>query len=82
MVLIMTVSDTDDLKEPPIFTKELHDMEVKDGDRVEMSVEVKGQCVRPLWPHGYHGFLNLEYHTMLKNVCFLFHELLTKQLGD
>ena len=37
------IPGSEDLREPPIFTKELHDMEVDDGDRVEMSVEVKGK---------------------------------------
>ncbi|KAL3854884.1 hypothetical protein ACJMK2_014120 [Sinanodonta woodiana] len=43
---------TSDLREPPIFTKELSDMEVDDGDRVEMSVEVKGTPpIDIVWVH-------------------------------
>lgn len=41
---VCSILGSTDLREPPIFTKELTDMEVSDGDRVEMSVEVKGQC--------------------------------------
>lgn len=28
--------------EPPVFVKELHDMEVEEGDKLELDVEVKG----------------------------------------
>lgn len=33
----------DDSREPPIFLRELHDIDVKEGDPVELSVEVKGE---------------------------------------
>lgn len=33
----------DDFKEPPVFVKELVDMEANDGDRVELVVKVEGQ---------------------------------------
>lgn len=36
-------SATDDFKEPPVFVKELVDMEANDGDRVELVVKVEGQ---------------------------------------
>jgi hypothetical protein len=32
-----------DFKEPPVFIKELVDMEANDGDRVELVVQVEGQ---------------------------------------
>lgn len=36
-------SATDDFKDPPVFVKELVDMEANDGDRVELVVKVEGQ---------------------------------------
>jgi len=33
----------DDSREPPIFLRELHDIDVKEGDPVELLVEVKGK---------------------------------------
>ncbi|XP_076459198.1 uncharacterized protein LOC143292619 isoform X2 [Babylonia areolata] len=38
--------------EPPFFIQELHDMEVEDGDKVELVVEVKGTPpIRVYWQH-------------------------------
>lgn len=37
-----------DFKEPPVFVKELVDMEANDGDRVELVVQVEGQYP---WQH-------------------------------
>lgn len=37
--------------EPPVFVKELQDMEVTDGDKVELVVEVKGQLNMQISPH-------------------------------
>ncbi|XP_033728727.1 myosin light chain kinase, smooth muscle-like isoform X3 [Pecten maximus] len=43
---------TDDFREPPTFVRELHDMEVDNGDRVELSVEVKGMSPMDItWLH-------------------------------
>ncbi|XP_069108405.1 myosin light chain kinase, smooth muscle-like isoform X3 [Argopecten irradians] len=42
----------DDFREPPTFVRELHDMEVDNGDRVELSVEVKGMSPMDIvWLH-------------------------------
>ncbi|XP_060064239.1 myosin light chain kinase, smooth muscle-like isoform X2 [Ylistrum balloti] len=41
---------TDDFREPPTFVRELHDMEVDNGDRVELSVEVKERKIDNLIP--------------------------------
>ncbi|KAL4216906.1 myosin light chain kinase [Mactra antiquata] len=37
----VNISGSTELREPPIFTRELQDIQANDGDRVEMSVEVK-----------------------------------------
>nr|KAG5714809.1 hypothetical protein BaRGS_000297 [Batillaria attramentaria] len=45
------VSDSEKL-EPPVFTKELQDMEVEDGDKVELVVEVRGTLpIQVYWLH-------------------------------
>lgn len=45
-VLLITAPSSataDDFKEPPVFVKELVDMEANDGDRVELVVKVEGR---------------------------------------
>ncbi|BFZ15552.1 hypothetical protein BsWGS_18591 [Bradybaena similaris] len=38
--------------EPPVFVKELHDMEVEEGDKLELDVEVKGSSpMKVCWYH-------------------------------
>lgn len=39
--------------EPPVFIKELQDMEVEDGDKVELIVEVKGRLHCAHWAGHY-----------------------------
>ncbi|XP_052235177.1 myosin light chain kinase, smooth muscle-like isoform X3 [Dreissena polymorpha] len=51
-VAAVKVTGSSDQHDPPIFTKELSDMDVKDGNRVELSVEVKGTPpIDIVWVH-------------------------------
>lgn len=56
MPCVLFITGSAEVREPPIFTKELQDMEVSDGDRVEMSVEVKGQCLYIMHIQLFHFF--------------------------
>lgn len=40
--LFVLVSVSNEKREPPVFVRELRDMEVDNGDKVELVVEVKG----------------------------------------
>ncbi|XP_041374354.1 myosin light chain kinase, smooth muscle-like isoform X3 [Gigantopelta aegis] len=54
----ITVEVSNELREPPVFVRELHDMEVDNGDKVELVVEVKGsQPVNVFWIHNNREIL-------------------------